>query len=94
MNPQKATWELFFKEFRTFGEMIRGIAASAAKEPLEESVKSYASTLAQWNRRSENTQQYLMSITVGIQQLLPKADKISATAQQRSSPASAALSAA
>jgi len=94
MNPQKATWELFYKEFKIFGDMLRGITASTVKESLEESVKSYASTLAQWNRRSENTQKLLVDITTGIQQLLSDADKTIATAQQRTSTASAALSAA
>ena len=94
LDPQKATWELFFKEFKTFEEMLRATTASpAVNEPLEQSVKDYTSTLAQWNRRFENTQNLLKDIRTDIQQIISEADGTIVRAQQRTDAASAALSA-
>src|SRR5258708_17651486 len=92
-NRQTATWEAFFKEYRAFGDMVQGVTADPAmKAQLDTSVKSYASNLAQWNRRAENTQNLLREIALSSQQLLPQADKILALAKRRAAAASAALS--
>jgi methyl-accepting chemotaxis protein len=98
-NRQTATWEAFFKEYRAFGDLVQGVAVQGVtaeptlKAQLDTNVKSYAANLAQWNRRSENTQNLLKEIALSSQQLLPQADKIIAVAEQRASTASAALSA-
>src|SRR5437764_262636 len=55
-TPKKELWEAFFKEFRTFDELLRDADDAPAKEQLQQRVQAYASTLAQWNRRFENTQ--------------------------------------
>jgi len=93
-SHQNETWEAFFKEYRSFSDIVKGIAAEAAlKTQLDNNVKSYTANLAQWNRRYENTQSLLQDIMLGSQQLMPQADKIIALAEQRASAASAALSA-
>src|SRR5579863_1183968 len=93
-SHQNETWEAFFKEYRSFSDIAKGIVADAAlKTQLDNNVKTYAANLAQWNRRYENTQSLLQEITLGSQQLMPQADKIIALAEQRASAASAALSA-
>ena len=93
-SHQNETWEAFFKEYRSFSDIVKGIAAEAAlKTQLDNNVKSYTANLAQWNRRYENTQSLLQDIMMGSQQLMPQADKIIALAEQRASAASAALSA-
>jgi methyl-accepting chemotaxis protein len=93
-DRQTAVWEAFFKEYRAFGEIVKTVGAEPAmKAQLDTSVKSYAANLAQWNRRTENTQNLLKEIALSSQQLLPQADTILASAKQRAVAASAALSA-
>jgi methyl-accepting chemotaxis protein len=91
---QKSVWESFFKEFRTFSEILQAVNVDPAlKTGLDNEVKTYSANLAQWNRRFENTQQLLRDTTQSTQQLMPEADKIIKLAEQRASVASAALSA-
>jgi methyl-accepting chemotaxis protein len=93
-SHQTEIWEAFFKEYRSFSEVVRDIAAEPAlKNQIEESVKAYAANLAQWNRRFENTRSLLEEIALGSAQLLPQADKIIALAEERAAAASAALEA-
>jgi methyl-accepting chemotaxis protein len=93
-SRQPVTWEAFFKEFRTFGDIVQAIDAEPTlKAQLGASVKDYSANLAQWNRRAENTQNLLKEIALASQQLLPKADKILALAKRRAVAASAALAA-
>jgi len=92
-SRQPATWEAFFKEYRAFGDLVQGVAAQPAMQAqLDTSVKFYAASLAQWNRRSENTQNLLKEIAQSSQHLQPQADKILALARGRAAAASAALS--
>jgi len=93
-NRQTATWEAFFKEYRAFSDIVAGVEAEPnLKAQLSSSVKDYSASLAQWNRRAENTQNLLKEIALSSRQLLPQADKILALAKQRATAASAALSA-
>jgi methyl-accepting chemotaxis protein len=93
-NRQTATWEAFFKEYREFGDIVKGISAEPElKSQLDTSVKFYAANLAQWNRRAENTQSLLKEIALSSRQLQPSADQILALAKRRAAAASATLSA-
>ncbi len=54
-NP--ATWELFFKSYRSFEEKLSALLVDdQVKAKLGDLVKGYSSTLAQWNRQSQNIQ--------------------------------------
>ncbi len=54
-NP--ATWELFFKAYRSFEEKLSALLVDdQVKAKLGDLVKDYSSTLAQWNRQSQNIQ--------------------------------------
>jgi methyl-accepting chemotaxis protein len=91
-NRQTATWEAFFKEYRTFGDAVQSVTADPAlKTQLDTRVKTYAANLAQWNRRAENTTNLLKEIALGSQQLSPEADKIIVVAKRRAAAAAAAL---
>jgi len=90
----KATWELFFKEYRTFSTTLGDIvAARVMKEDLGKRVENYATTLAQWNRTSENIRALLMGVDVYSKWPLPHTDRIITSAQQHASAASATLTA-
>src|SRR5215510_223389 len=89
LNPTKATWELYFKEYRTFEQGLRDLPGdSELKNRLSDRVKEYSSTLAQWNRHYQNLQTSLTDITDTTQQLVPHSHTILAMAQQRASAAS------
>jgi methyl-accepting chemotaxis protein len=91
-GQQKDVWEAFFKEFRTFGDILQGVTAdTASKTQLDDNVKAYSANLAQWNRRFENTRDLLQDTTLGTQQMGPQADKIIRLAEQRAAAAAAAL---
>jgi methyl-accepting chemotaxis protein len=91
-SRNRATWELFFKEYRSFEEKLRGLPADAdLKARLSDLVREYSSTLAQWNRHYQNIQKSLADIMETSQQLVPQSHAILAMAQQRSGAASAAL---
>jgi methyl-accepting chemotaxis protein len=94
MNRLTFLWESFFQEYRKFNESLEGIvAATVMKEQLSEQVKTYASTIAQWNRSAENVHRLLATISIDSDHMLPEADKIMAVAQTRAAAASAALAA-
>src|SRR5262249_20338110 len=92
LNQSSATWELFFKEFREFEAILRQLPVEAElKQQLARRVQDYASTLAQWNRYNQNIQRSLKEIADTSQQLIPQAHAILATAQERTTAATAAL---
>ena len=92
LSRQTPTWEAFFAEYRSFGDIVQSATAEPAlRTQFDTQVKSYAANLAQWNRRAENTQNLLKEIALDSQQLLPQADKIIVLASLRASTASAAL---
>ncbi len=92
LNQSSATWEQFFKEFREFETILRSLPLEPElKQQLARRVQDYASTLAQWNRYNQNIQRSLKEIADTSQQLIPQAHAILATAQDRTSAATAAL---
>jgi methyl-accepting chemotaxis protein len=92
LNPTKITWERFFQEYRNFEQMLRETpATSDFRTQLGVLVKDYSSTLAQWNRHFQNTQQSLAEVVANCQLLLPQADAILATAHAYARTASARL---
>ena len=92
LNQSSATWEQFFKEFREFEAILRKLPTeNELKQQLARRVQAYASTLAQWNRYNQNIQRSLKEIADTSQQLIPQAHAILATAQDRTSAATAAL---
>ena len=94
LHRQKGTWELFFKEYRAFGQTLGDIvAARVMKDDLGRRVENYATTLAQWNRTSENIQALVLGIDVYSKWLLPHTERIISAAQEHASTASARLTA-
>ncbi len=92
LSQNKAIWEQFFKEYRSFEDMLRALPADdQMKARLNERVKDYSSTLAQWNRHYQNVQKSLADIIDASQQLVPQSHAILAFAQERAVAASAAL---
>src|SRR6185436_13068229 len=92
LNQSSTTWEQFFKEFREFEAILRRLPVEGElKQQLARRVQDYASTLAQWNRYNQNIQRSLKEITDTSQQIIPQAHAILATAQDRTSAATAAL---
>jgi hypothetical protein len=70
-NP--ATWELFFKSYRSFEEKLSALLVDdQVKAKLGDLVKGYSSTLAQWNRQSQNIQKSVSEIIETSQQLAPQ----------------------
>jgi methyl-accepting chemotaxis protein len=93
LNRSASTWEQFFKEFREFESILRGLPIEGdLKQQLARRVQDYSSTLAQWNRYRDNIQRSLKEIVDTCQQLIPQAHAIRATALERTSAATAALS--
>ncbi len=92
LNRSASTWEQFFKEFREFETILRGLPIEGdLKQQLARRVQDYSSTLAQWNRYRDNIQRSLKEIVDTSQQLIPQAHAIRATALERTSAATAAL---
>ena len=74
-NP--ATWELFFKSYRSFEEKLSALLVDdQVKAKLGDLVKGYSSTLAQWNRQSQNIQKSVSEIIETSQQLAPQSQAI------------------
>jgi methyl-accepting chemotaxis protein len=89
-NP--ATWELFFKSYRSFEEKLSELLVDAqVKTRLSDLVKEYTSTLAQWNRQSQNIQKSIIDIVETSQQLAPQSQAIIAMAERRAEASAAAL---
>jgi methyl-accepting chemotaxis protein len=89
-NP--ATWELFFKSYRSFEEKLAALLVDdQVKARLGDLVKSYSSTLAQWNRQSQNIQKSLSDIIETSQQLAPQSQAIISMAEQRAEASAIAL---
>jgi methyl-accepting chemotaxis protein len=92
-NRLKATWELFYGELRNFKDTIEGTRAPPdEKAELAKRVETYSTALAQWNRRSENSQMLLTGIGIYGHWLLSQANEIIAVAEQHANRSSAALS--
>jgi methyl-accepting chemotaxis protein len=92
LNRSSATWEQFFKEFREFETILRGLPIEGdLKQQLARRVQDYSSTLAQWNRYRDNIQRSLKEIVDTSQQIIPQAHAIRATALERTGAATAAL---
>jgi methyl-accepting chemotaxis protein len=89
-NP--ATWELFFKSYRSFEEKLSALLVDdQVKARLGDLVKSYSSTLAQWNRQSQNIQKSLTDIIETSQQLAPQSQAIISMAERRAEASATAL---
>jgi len=89
-NP--ATWELFFKSYRSFEEKLSALLVDdQVKAKLGDLVKSYSSTLAQWNRQSQNIQKSLSDIIETSQQLAPQSQAIITMAEHRAEASTIAL---
>jgi methyl-accepting chemotaxis protein len=87
-----ATWELFFKAYRGFEEKLNALLVDQdVKAKLGDLVKGYSSTLAQWNRQSQNIQKSLADIMESSQQLIPHANTLNSAADKRAEAAAAAL---
>jgi methyl-accepting chemotaxis protein len=87
-----ATWELFFKSYRSFEEKLAALLVDAqVKAKLGDLVKGYTSTLAQWNRQSQNIQKSLNDIVETSQQLAPQSQAIIAMAERRAEASATAL---
>jgi methyl-accepting chemotaxis protein len=87
-----ATWELFFKSYRSFEEKLAALLVDAqVKTKLGDLVKGYTSTLAQWNRQSQNIQKSLTDIVEISQQLVPHSQTIIVMAERRAEASTAAL---
>jgi methyl-accepting chemotaxis protein len=94
LTRSSTIWDRFFKEFREFEEILRGIPVdNELKQQLARRVQDYSSTLAQWNRYTLNVQRSLREITDTSQQLIPQAHAILATAQDRTAATATALAA-
>src|SRR5215813_5606417 len=90
-NP--TTWELFFKSYRSFEEKLSALLVDdQVKAKLSDLVKSYSSTLAQWNRQSQNIQKSLSDIIETSQQLAPQSQAIITMAERRAEASAIALS--
>jgi methyl-accepting chemotaxis protein len=89
-NP--ATWELFFKSYRSFEEKLSALLVDdRVKAKLGDLVKGYSSTLAQWNRQSQNIQKSVSEIIETSQQLVPQSQAIITMAEHRAEASAAAL---
>jgi len=89
-NP--ATWELFFKSYRSFEEKLSALLLDdPVKARLGDLVKGYSSTLAQWNRQSQNIQKSLSDIIETTQQLAPQSQAIISMAEHRAEASAVAL---
>ena len=89
-NP--ATWELFFKSYRSFEEKLSALLVDdQVKAKLGDLVKGYSSTLAQWNRQSQNIQKSVSEIIETSQQLVPQSQAIITMAEHRAEASAAAL---
>jgi methyl-accepting chemotaxis protein len=92
LTQSRTTWEMFFKEFRTFEDTLRDMTLETSlTEQLRRSVQDYASTLAQWNRHHQNVHKTLKDIIDISQQLVPHAYAILSTTQARTKAAATAL---
>ena len=84
----------FHQEYEQFTKTLRGvIAAEAMKEDLSRQVKAYADTFAEWIASTQKVYPLLAVIQIKAQDMLPIADRIIATAGQRETEATAALTA-
>jgi len=87
-----ATWELFFKAYRSFEEKLGALLVDApVKARLGDLVKGYSSTLAQWNRQSQNIQKSLADVIETSQQLVPQSQTIIAMAERHTEASTAML---
>jgi methyl-accepting chemotaxis protein len=89
-NP--ATWELFFKSYRGFEEKLSALLLDdQVRARLGDLVKGYSSTLAQWNRQSQNILKSLSDIIETSQQLAPQSQAIISMAEHRAEASAIAL---
>jgi methyl-accepting chemotaxis protein len=94
VGRQLVAQNLFFDEYRKFTRSFDAVDGSEQmKGELEKQVKNYADTFEDWIASVDRMAPFLSIIDLDTQQMLPTADQIIATAQQRAKSTSATLSA-
>ncbi len=84
----------FFEEFRTFNRTLNAIIGAAImKEQLEQQVKAYADTFAEWIASIGKVGPLIVLIDRDTQNMMPVADEIITSARRNAAAASAVLSA-
>ena len=88
------TRQLFFAGYKKFTDTFAQIDGTPEmKESLEQQVKNYADTFAQWIVGFDRVQPLRVVIDIDSQRMLPRADKIIDRARQTAEEASAGLTA-
>jgi methyl-accepting chemotaxis protein len=84
----------FAEEFANFNHIVESVGgAPEQRARLIQQTQNYADTFAKWALASSKVRPWVVNIDTSSERMLPEADKIIATAQERRNSASAALSA-
>jgi methyl-accepting chemotaxis protein len=85
----------FTDEFANFNRIFASVdGAPALRERLSKQIQNYADTFGEWALASSQVRPWVANITTSSERMMPEADKILATAQERATAASERLSAA
>jgi methyl-accepting chemotaxis protein len=93
-NRTEFVRQRFSDEFANFNRIFESVGwAPARHERLNQQIQNYADAFTQWALSSSKVRPWVVDIDTSSERMLPEADKIIASAQERRNSASATLSA-